>query len=864
MGTYLGYVENKSDYFNFTPVALIKNENVIKLTDEMKEELLPDSEFRNINFSYDFYHDGDRMYDFFRKGNSLCVFEFTTEELEGNFNSQTNQRNRTGYKVPAVERIKEKKIRQIDSCNIYYIIDKDNVLNLLNSVNVQISHPNIKENDKVFVEWNDYWVGPYEVGYREYDDIYYVQPQVKNNKYTLTGYKKQDLESTIIESHDNRWQILIPKKNSIYDQIDVISDEKLLESFKESIRSTNNNGLVDINDIPTLLHNYKTSLLTGKNLEKNTKENRQKRISDILLSGNDLSHMTKLLGDRICDLLIINQDSPQVNKWLEELIENKPEFFEQLKTTKAISGKIAQLEKERNNLLIEKESLEKEIEHKRSEDENNTRITIEAKKAAMLQVSNEYKEKQNELNEISKKIELASNIVDLQTQKNKLNEEIEELVAHNNYLEKTKHSLDIEFQEIIDKPQEKMIDLAFDGFMASKMLGAASQWEEKEKEGKNEKFLDELKDIPVTNKDRNELINYLCKNIQTVRPTYDRNTIINIAICTTQGFLTVFSGKPGCGKTSICNIYAEVLGLNKIPEYLVKNKGKEQAKRYIPISVEKGWTSKRDFVGYYNPLSKSFDKSNQNIYEALYQLDQEKQKNNAELPYIILLDEANLSPMEYYWSDFMNICDDLNDQSKVNLGENFVFGIPETLHFLATINNDHTTETLSPRLIDRSWVVTLPYSQQLFSSGIINKNIPKDQIEIISWNSLKNAFTPNQDECKFDSESQKMYDAILNKLREKQFFISPRVDQAIKKYWTIASRCFETDDTKIEPDIIALDYAISQRILPRISGSGDEFEEWLNDLKVLCNNNGLIKSAGLIDEMIIRGNQQMNYYQFFN
>ena len=48
---------------------------------------------------------------------------------------------------------------------------------------------------------------------------------------------------------------------------------------------------------------------------------------------------------------------------------------------------------------------------------------------------------------------------------------------------------------------------------------------------------------------------------------------------------------------------------------------------------------------------------------------------------LILLDEANLSPMEYYWSDFMNICDDLGDQSTVNLGENYVFGIPETLHF---------------------------------------------------------------------------------------------------------------------------------------------------------------------------------------
>ncbi len=34
---------------------------------------------------------------------------------------------------------------------------------------------------------------------------------------------------------------------------------------------------------------------------------------------------------------------------------------------------------------------------------------------------------------------------------------------------------------------------------------------------------------------------------------------------------------------------------------------------------------------------------------------------------MILLDEANLSPMEYYWADFMNICDDIDYTSIINL-----------------------------------------------------------------------------------------------------------------------------------------------------------------------------------------------------
>lgn len=170
----------------------------------------------------------------------------------------------------------------------------------------------------------------------------------------------------------------------------------------------------------------------------------------------------------------------------------------------------------------------------------------------------------------------------------------------------------------------------------------------------------------TTDKEPQELIEYLCTLINFERPQYSRNTIINIAICMTQGFLTVFSGEPGCGKTSICNIFANVLGLNKI-QYLVKNQDAliENVTRYIPISVERGWTSKRDFIGYFNPLSKSFDKSNGRVYDGLKILDMENKSDASRFPFLILLDEANLSPMEYYWADFMNVCDDLDMNSQV-------------------------------------------------------------------------------------------------------------------------------------------------------------------------------------------------------
>ena len=304
-----------------------------------------------------------------------------------------------------------------------------------------------------------------------------------------------------------------------------------------------------------------------------------------------------------------------------------------------------------------------------------------------------------------------------------------------------------------------------------------------------------------------------------------------------------------------------MLGLNKFSDLGEWNESdKKFVNRYIQVSVERGWTSKRDFVGYYNPLSKTFDKSNSRIYDALHLLDTEKSKCMNKFPYLILLDEANLSPMEYYWSDFMNICDDLGPHSEVNLGENYRYSIPETLHFFATINNDHTTETLSPRLIDRAWIITLPQQNNITFN---NASIFADQLEIISWESLCNVFAPQKKEYVFSQEIQKIYNTIILKLKEKRFYVSPRVELAIKRYWDAASVNFEPDETKTEADIVALDYAIAQRILPKINGSGEDFEKWLEEFRSICNNNGLNISAKILKDIIERGNSQMKYYQFF-
>lgn len=878
MGIYIGIIEKKgydpTVFFNFKPIAEIQSTQVIQLTAQEQEALLPESEKRNICFTYSWNVDNERRrMDANFSEKSLVLFEFTLEDLQPNFKAN-GDRNQTGYKVSAMEMLDEGKIRPVGIFGVYFAVRKNEVVSdFTNDTIVEIESPCVLAGNQVFIEMDDFWAGPYEVGYREYTSSYYVKPQIKEHKYTVSGYSSDQIKQYSLSysegywgAPETQWLVLCPKQDATPEQLDVISDSVLVESFKDSIESgIIANGLVKIDDVPALLKHYEESEIMGAILTDETRRSRLNRLVNIMSSEEDVDDTLRTITDFICDLLVKYQDSPNVDEWLQALVEKHPQLLDQLQSSQAISKHITELEDKLETLTTQRGELEKEIEETRQRAVSIDQQAIEAKKQEMLEREEEYEALSARIEASKKLLGVVGDIDDLQKKYENLSKEVDYLGIHKSHLTSETNSLELQFQQLISRPHEKMVELAFDGFMASKMLRAAAEWENEQTNNQYVELTDKVASIQMSNKTPEELIEYLCRVIQICRPNYSKNAIINIAICLTQGFLTVFSGEPGCGKTSICNIFGEALGLNKIADMIeCPADSKEMVGRYVAVSVERGWTSKRDFVGYYNPLSKTFDKSNRRIYNALHQLDTEKRAGILKLPYIILLDEANLSPMEYYWSDFMNICDDLGPHSKVNLGEDYVFGVPETLHFVATINNDHTTETLSPRLIDRAWIITLPQLNLRDYSSLGNEsNIPAEEVEVISWKSLRDAFTPVKDECFFTPELQKCYESIVAKLREKKFTVSPRIDIAIKRYWAIASKYFEMDDTKTVAPTIALDYAIAQRILPKIGGNGEEFEKWLKEFSSLCSSNGLNTSAAIVKDIIERGNQQMKYYQFF-
>lgn len=307
---------------------------------------------------------------------------------------------------------------------------------------------------------------------------------------------------------------------------------------------------------------------------------------------------------------------------------------------------------------------------------------------------------------------------------------------------------------------------------------------------------------PIEEK-RKELVN----SIDAYRK-YGNNMICNMLICIMQGFLTVFAGEPGTGKTSICDKIAQLLGASR-------ENGADS--RYLSISVERGWTSKNDLVGYFNPLSKEVVNTT-GLYKALRTVND---KEDESAPYLVLLDEANLSQMEYYWSSFIKLADDdAREKTSLYIG-NDNFKLPDYFKFLATINNDQTTESLSPRLLDRAWVITLPTLQEL--DGY---NQADDDCSRISWEDFQQMFAGVSENSEIFKTAATILTDIYEKYKTYDKPVSPRSKLAIEKYLKSALACFDGEnDDKIKD---AIDFIILQRLLPMLGGYiSDDFKDEL-------------------------------------
>lgn len=152
------------------------------------------------------------------------------------------------------------------------------------------------------------------------------------------------------------------------------------------------------------------------------------------------------------------------------------------------------------------------------------------------------------------------------------------------------------------------------------------------------------------------------------------------------------------------------------------------SKNYLIVPVGSNWTDNRHIIGYRNAIT--------DTYTHTSTLDFILNSNKAYTsPFLLILDEMNLSHVERYFSDVISCMEshepivlDVHDKDKipkeVELGDNlFVAG---------TVNMDETTYMFSPKVLDRANVIEFePVSiSDYFASGTADSE-PSGDVEFL-------------------------------------------------------------------------------------------------------------------------------------
>ncbi len=855
---YLGSIECRSTFYNFKPQYIYNSEN--KTIEEILYVRDTFPMFGSLNLAYERYtksHDFLKSLDVDKAEEdaettpikNIYAISFSEEELEDSGNDKIAKKLNLQMVCDSGEDLANR-IQPISKFEMYKIATPKGVVN--NESFSGMIFIERKEayntNEKVLIEYNSKLFGPYILQERSIDGEKYVRPDSGSQKYVLEYYDDGDYVFIAFEKketymQDPMYTDIAYIKNPPH-SMDVISDVLLLEKMKDNIDV----GLMNSNP-EEFERLYSTSPFLAS-IPGEIRNGRIDRIQHILRNTIDYDEIKKKALNSLIDSLDY------------ELLSNKIKNSELYKD---LQKDIVDLQKEKEELHSKNNSLEEankklnfEIDQLKEQNNSANNDVVSTEEIEKLNNENsELKEKLLFVEEYEllkkKHSDLKSAYSDLQSKYDSKKALYDSKVREIDEKDKELEGIKSKVQEFITNELNKtdaarMLRTAFDPYISNAMIEAAGSYRVEAESDQYKIVSKEMKDFKYDEKySKNDLINMLVEGVQKFRK-YSKNEILNMYICLSQNFLTVFSGEPGTGKTSMCNILASSLGLNNFG-----GNGNISKNRYVPVSVERGWSSKRDLIGYFNPLTKKYDRSNAKIYDGLMILNEERK--DSRFPYLILLDEANLSPMEYYWADFMRAADSTESDIFINIGLDKDIYIPKTLHFLATINNDQTTEQLSPRLIDRAWIVKLP------KTSVIETTIKVDDFfkDVILWSDVERTFVLSEVK---EMSLKNLAEQIYKLFDEHHLFVSPRVQQSIKNYVCVAQEIMEDEIGVCNKKEKALDFAIVQKLLPKINGYYKDYERLFASLTQICDENHLrmTKEALIFMEEFQR--QNMGYCQY--
>ncbi|GIP20665.1 McrB family protein [Paenibacillus sp. J22TS3] len=157
----------------------------------------------------------------------------------------------------------------------------------------------------------------------------------------------------------------------------------------------------------------------------------------------------------------------------------------------------------------------------------------------------------------------------------------------------------------------------------------------------------------------------------------------------------ILSGISGTGKTQLAKLYANAV-------YGLPYEADNPYLSIIPVRPD--WTDGTALFGYYSSFENRYIMTE--FLRIILHAHEEREK-----PHFIVLDEMNLARVEYYLSDYLSGVEShkevpLHNRNDLD-GIPSKINIPPNVYLIGTINVDETTHSISDKVLDRAFVMTL-------------------------------------------------------------------------------------------------------------------------------------------------------------
>ncbi len=297
--------------------------------------------------------------------------------------------------------------------------------------------------------------------------------------------------------------------------------------------------------------------------------------------------------------------------------------------------------------------------------------------------------------------------------------------------------------------------------------------------------------------------------------------------------LSILQGMSGTGKTSLPKIFCEaILGNVNI------------------IEVESSWKDKNELIGYFNEFSGKFTpkKFTQSLYRAAFYND---------VVTFIVLDEMNLSRIEYYFSDFLSLMENepdkreiklLNVQLKnfksgVNLGykqlkKGHTLKVSPNVWFIGTANRDESTFEISDKVYDRA--MTMNFMKR--APKIDTYSDPIDQ-RFLDYETFNGLLEKACNSFRFDVSNDPTIKAVERLLAPYNISFGNRIERQIEKFVAVYCSCF-TDSSKMVP--VAVEKILFSKVVAKLEFKSVENKE---ELAHSFEELGLLECAAFINKL---------------